>query len=90
VGPNLTGQLFDLSNPATPLATASAADSTFTAGGAGLITAAGDAMPTSGINVTFDNLLVQAIVPEPASLAPFALGLAAAGLWASLRRRSGG
>jgi hypothetical protein len=84
LGSNLTGQLFDLTNLATPLATATATDSTYAAGGAGVITAAGDAMPTSGINVTFDNLLVQT-VPEPGSLSLFGLGLAAAALWAFVR-----
>jgi hypothetical protein len=86
VGSNLTGQLFDLSNSATPLATATATDSTYASGGAGVIAAAANLTPTSGINVTFDNLLVQA-VPEPSSLVLMGLGLAAAGLWASLRRR---
>jgi hypothetical protein len=81
LGSNLTGQLFDLTNLTTPLATATAIDSTYATGGAGVITAAGDAMPTSGIDVTFDNLLVQT-VPEPASLVLFGLGLATAGLFA--------
>jgi hypothetical protein len=84
VGSSLTGQVFDLSNPATPLATAAATDSTYANGGAGVITAAADLTPTSGINVTFDNLLVQA-VPEPGPLALSSLGLAAAGLCALLR-----
>jgi hypothetical protein len=81
LGSNLTGQLFDLTNLATPLATANATDSTYAIGTAGVITAAGDAMPTSGINVTFDNLLVQT-VPEPGSLVLFGIGLLAAGLLA--------
>jgi hypothetical protein len=85
LGSNLTGQLFDLTNLATPLATATATDSTYATGGAGVITAAGDAMPTSGINVTFDNLLVQT-APEPASLVLFGLGLATAGLFAFCSR----
>jgi hypothetical protein len=77
LGSNLTGQLFDLSNLANPLATASATDSTYALGTAGVITAAGDAMPTSAINVTFDNLLVQT-VPEPGSLVLFGIGLVGA------------
>jgi hypothetical protein len=85
VGSSLTGQLFDLANPALPLATASATDTTYATGSAGIITAAADHTLTSGINVTFDNLRGQA-VPEPGSLALTGVGLAAGGLWAFCRR----
>jgi hypothetical protein len=75
VGPNLTGQVFDLANLATPLATVSATDSTFATGAAGVIVTA--LVPTSGIDVTFDNLLVES-VPEPGSLTLIGLGIAIA------------
>jgi hypothetical protein len=82
-GSSLTGQVFDLANPAVPLATVNATDSTYATGAAGLIVAA--LAPTSGIDVTFDNLFVQT-VPEPSSLTMTALGMAAASLWATLFR----
>jgi hypothetical protein len=86
LGSSLTGQLFDLTNLATPLATASATDSTYATGAAGVIVASPLPGSTSGIDVTFDNLLVQT-VPEPGSLALTGLGMAAASLWTTLYRR---
>lgn len=81
-GSSFTGQLFDLANVASPVATVAAADSTYISGTAGVITAAGDAATTSGINVTFDNLLIQS-VREPGTLVLSALAIAC--LWPSLR-----
>src|SRR5262249_23455561 len=86
VGSSLTGQLFDLTDLATPLATVSATDSTYATGGAGVIVAAPLPGSTSGIDVTFDNLLVQS-VPEPRSLPLTGLGMAAASLWVTWYRR---
>jgi hypothetical protein len=86
VGSSLTGQLFDLSDLTTPLATVNAMDSTYATGGAGVIVAAPLPGSTSGIDVTFDNLLVQS-VPEPSSLALTVIGMAAVSLWATLYRR---
>jgi hypothetical protein len=85
IGSNLSGQLFDLSNPSIALATVNATDSAYASGAAGVIGAAAKVTPTSGVNVTFDNLLVQS-VPEPSS---FALcGIAGlAGLGMAWRRR---
>jgi hypothetical protein len=85
VGSTLTGQIFDLANLGIPLATATATDSTYVAGGAGVIVASPLPGSTSGINVTFDNLLVH-MVPEPSSLTLTVLGMTAASLWASLYR----
>jgi hypothetical protein len=86
VGPNLTGQLFDLTNLTTPLATVTATDSTYATGGAGVIVAAPLPGSTSGIDVTFDNLLVQS-VPEPSSIASMGFGMAAVSLWVGFYRR---
>jgi hypothetical protein len=85
VGSTLTGQIFDLANPGVPLATAAATDSTYATGGAGVIVASPLPGSTSGINVTFDNLLVQT-VPEPSSWTLTVLGMTAAGLCARFYR----
>jgi hypothetical protein len=86
VGSTLTGQLFDLSNPNTPLATVAATDSTYATGAAGVIVASPLPGSTSGIDVTFDNLQGQS-VPEPTSLALTSLGMVAVGVWATWHRR---
>jgi hypothetical protein len=86
VGSSLIGQLSDLTNPATPLATVAATDSTYATGAAGVIVASPLPGSTSGIDVTFDNLMGQS-VPEPSALALTSLGMAAAGLWATWHRR---
>jgi PEP-CTERM motif len=85
VGSTLTGQLFDLTDM-TLLATATAIDSTYATGAAGVIVAAPLPGSTSGLNVTFDNLLVQS-VPEPSSLTLLGIGFAVAGLWTAHRQR---
>jgi hypothetical protein len=83
-GANMSGQLLDLANPGTILASVNATDSTYASGTAGVITAAGDAATTSGINVIFDNLLVQS-VPEPSTLTLSTVALLIAGIWARCR-----
>jgi hypothetical protein len=74
VGANLTASLFDLSSQTVPVATVTANDSTYTSGFSGVIASANLGTPTSAVDVTFDNLLIAAAVPEPS---PFVLATAA-------------
>lgn len=68
VGTLLTGQVFDLANLSTPLATVSATDAAYASGFTGLIANANQfSGPTAFADVTFDNFVVA--VPEPGSLA---------------------
>ena len=73
-GSNFLGQVFDLSNLTTPLASVAGADATFASGVGGFVVF--DNTPTaSGItDATFDNFV--AIVPEPSTYALFGLGAA--------------
>jgi hypothetical protein len=86
LGSTLTGQLFDRADLSTPLATVSTTDSTYATGAAGVIVAAPLPGASSGIDVTFDNLLVQS-VPEPSSLALMGLGMAVSSIWVTRYRR---
>lgn len=71
-GPLLAGQVFDLADLSTPLATVSATDSTYTSGFTGLIANANQVSgPTAFADATFDNFAVS--VPEPGSLALLAV-----------------
>lgn len=74
VGDSLTGQIFDLSDLSTPVASAMITDSRYTSGNPGLIAAAQAMNLTSGADVTFDNFYA-AVVPEPSSFLLAAMAL---------------
>jgi hypothetical protein len=82
VGSNFQGQVYDLANLATPLATVNGTDATFASGVNGFVVF--DNTPTGNgtTDATFDNYV--AVVPEPSTCA--LLGLAAA-VCAWMRRK---
>lgn len=73
-GPQLTGTVYALSDPATPLATITGTDVAYGSGVNGLVVF--DNTNTSPVSGTFDNYF--AAVPEPASAGLVLLGLAGA------------
>jgi hypothetical protein len=83
VGPVLTGSIFDLAAPETPLVSITANDATYASGAGGLLVSAALSSPGGTGDATFDNLRVA--VPEPH--APLLL-LLGAGCLHALRRRS--
>jgi hypothetical protein len=86
-GGTLTGSIYDLSNPGSPLATTTVTDSKYTSGFSGLFVAgtipSGVASPT---DATFARY--SATVPEPSTYAMFGLGAAVFGLGFFKRQRS--
>ncbi|HEV3409105.1 MAG TPA: PEP-CTERM sorting domain-containing protein [Chthoniobacterales bacterium] len=84
IGSMLTGQVFDLANLNTPLATVMATDATYTSGFSGLIVGASPNTPGSAADATFDNYI--ALVPEPATWTLVVLALVALFGWRRLRR----
>jgi hypothetical protein len=57
IGDHLVGQIFDLADLNTPVASLSGFDSTYSSGHSGILVAAPDASPTSAGDATFDNYL---------------------------------
>jgi pectate lyase len=74
-GSSLMGQVFNLTNLTTPLATVTAIDGTYLSGNVGLLVASTSTTAGAAADATFDNFVV---VPEPTSLA--LLGIAAGAL----------
>ncbi len=64
IGSSLTGEIYDLSDLTTPLATVTATDTTYTSGNPGLLTAAFTTPGATNTDTTFDNF---SAIPEPTS-----------------------
>ena len=58
-GPNLTGKLFDLADPSTPIAVTHASDRTYTSGNAGVFVYDNTRFANSSADATFDNFAAQ-------------------------------
>ena len=71
-GTNLSGQVFDLANLSTPLATLNASDATYASGVSGFVVFDNTAAGTGSANATFDNYI--GAVPEPSTAALFIIG----------------
>lgn len=69
-GSSLTGQVFNLTDLSTPLATVNATDGTYPSGNVGLLVASTSTTAGAAADATFDNFVV---VPEPTSLALFGI-----------------
>lgn len=74
VGTTLVGEVFDLANLSTPLATVFGNDAAFTNGLSGLVVFDNSPTELGTTDATFDNFVV--IVPEPSTYALFGLGAA--------------
>lgn len=80
-GAALSGQVFDLSNPAVPVASVSATDGTYSAGPAGLVVFdnTDSRVGSAGADATFDNFSAAPFAaPEPGAAAALAVGAAVA------------
>ena len=76
-GPQLTGSVYALSNLATPLATVTITDATYTSGELGIVVFDNTGGNSSlGADATWDNFAHPAVIPEPATAAAALLGLA--------------
>lgn len=76
-GSSLIGTVYDLADLTTPLATATATDSTFPSGVNGVFVFDNSATRDQPADATFDNLSATSTVPEPGALVLF---LATAGI----------
>lgn len=81
VGDVLTGQIYNLANLATPIATISGSDATYASGNSGLLVFSNSG--TESTSATFDNYYSS--IPEPSSVLLLAC---ASGMFFTMRRRA--
>jgi len=82
VGTTLSAEIYDINNLATPLASISGTDTTYSSGINGVFVFANTTNAGATARATFDNYFTADAIPEPA-----AAGLAGLGLLLTLRRR---